>query len=232
MKIVFRLIKDNICRTNKTFICKICDVEITESKIRRYRTGVIKLFSPVVHIWYFKNIPSYLAILLNEKVYNLEKIIYFDAGIRTNKPILSIKEEWGYYRWYYNATHKEKNVEKENKEKLIFGGEAIQELLKKIKLKKILEEIKTNIKILNKKSLKLGKNNLNITNNRKKQIRRLRLINNFIKDKNKPEWMIIQCLPVLPPDLRPIMITEGGVRYVTKFLYKKYNLYFNKTGKF
>lgn len=177
---------------------------------------------------YFKNKPSYLSILLNEKQENLEQIIYFTAGIKTKKTVRSIREDWTYPQWYYA-----KNATKEERErydpildlKLLYGGEAIEEALYKLKLHKTSLKIITEIKILNAKIQNLEKKleyaELSIEEEekelrirfweRKIYIRRLRLINNFIKNKTKPKWLVIKYLPVLPPDLRPIMITEGGL---------------------
>nr|UXD06228.1 RNA polymerase beta' subunit [Eutreptia sp. CCAC 1914B] len=200
--------KNSFDRTNKIIICQRCKVEIIKSRIRRYRLGFIKLQTPIVHIWYIKNIPSYISILLDEKAQNLEKILYFQAYIKLENNIKHNKTNWNYYKWYYS---KSLTMNLKNKEKFKFssGAEAIQELLIKLDIKKIADQISNEITLFDQNVKSTQKKTY--LNTKKKQIRKLRLINYLIKEKNKPEWMVLNYLPVLPPDLRPMLITKGGL---------------------
>lgn len=207
-------------RTNRILVCPRCKVEIIKSSVRRYRLGFIKLQTPIVHIWYIKNIPSYISILLDEKAQNLEKIIYFQAYIKIKNNIKYSKKNWNYYKWYYSKSLvMDSKISKENF-KFSSGAEAIQELLKKLNLKKKAKQISDEIKIFDENTQSREKKTYLIT--KKKQIRKLRIINYFIKEKNKPEWMVLNYLPILPPDLRPMLITKGGVRYVKIYIIEKY----------
>lgn len=190
--------------------------------------GYIRLTSPVIHPWYLSSIPNYLSILLDKKIKDIEKIIYFKAylvlNIKSNKYIKPEKNDWkNYYRWYYSQSffnHTKKNellIDHEEKNRLskmtyVFGAEAIQNLLHDLKLESITEKICEKIKDLNESDKKNSKEKKNIIQKKKKQVQRLRLINYFIQTKTKPEWMIVSYLPVLPPELRPIILMEGGVR--------------------
>lgn len=212
---------------SKYWICDKCLVEITESKIRRYRMGYIRLVSPVIHPWYLNSVPNYLSIILDKKIKDIENIIYFKAylvlNLKSKNQMKQEKNDWkNYYRWYYSQAFLNKNkkgfldkkMEKEtrlSKMTFDFGTEAIQNLLANLKLKSITKKICQKIKDLNEKNNSSEKKI--IIQKKKKQIQRLRLLNYFIQTKSKPEWMIISYLPVLPPELRPIILMEGGVRH-------------------
>lgn len=190
--------------------------------------GYIKLTAPVIHPWYLNSIPNYLSIILDKKIKDIEKIVYFKAylvlNIKLNKYIKPEKNDWkNYYRWYYsqsffNQTKKKGlSIKEEEKNKLskmtyVFGAEAIQNLLHDLKLNSITEKISEKIKDLDESEKKSLKEKKNLLQKKKKQVQRLRLLNYFIQTKTKPEWMVISYLPVLPPELRPIILMEGGVR--------------------
>lgn len=163
-------------RKNLVF-CSYCQVEVTESKIRRYKLGFLELVLPVMHILYLK----YVSILLDVKLADIKKIIYF-------KSFLSLQDEFL------------ENLELNS----FFGAEALFKILKEINLGMIAFQLSESAFYL---SSGQSLNNFQVKKN--KVIRRLRLINHFLKMKIKPEWMIISSLPVLPPDLRPIILLEN-----------------------
>lgn len=210
---MFRLIyKTNFkCRTNKIIRCQDCKVEVIPSKVRRYRLGFIKLHTPIVHIWYFR-IPNYIALLLDNKIKDLEKIIYLRSYVKLKKKSKFTKMNWICHKWYHNKSLIDA-LKNNPGFTYITGAEGIQEMLIDLDLNKISNEIINRIKLFD-KSPELRAVTRNYESVRKRLIRRFRIINHFIKEKNKPEWMILNYLPVLPPDLRPILMTKGGVRRV------------------
>ena len=197
---IFGPIKDWECNCGKYKrlrhqgkVCERCGVEVTSSSVRRERLGHIELAVPVSHIWYFKGIPSRIGLLLDISPRRLEEVLYFvkyiviDPGETPLKPgqILSEKE----YRDFYDR-YEDDFVAK-------MGAEAIKELLSKVDLQKLLEELKVNI--------------VNFTGQKKvKAIRRFDIVKAFLKSNNKPEWMILDVIPVIPPDLRPMVQLDAG----------------------
>nr|YP_009145447.1 RNA polymerase beta' subunit [Monomorphina parapyrum]AKL78920.1 RNA polymerase beta' subunit [Monomorphina parapyrum] len=182
---------------NKIIICPKCNVEITESKVRNYRMGYIKLASRVTHIWYLKNIPSYISTILNKSVKETNKIAY-------NK---------SYILYKYNK----------KKQEWITGGEAINSLLNKIKLEKTFDKIISKIRTL-KTNLKLNESEKETLEKKRKMYQnRLKLINYFIQTKSLPNWMTIKYLPILPPNLRPIVKLQDNTIITTdlNFFYSK-----------
>nr|YP_009389109.1 RNA polymerase beta' subunit [Euglena archaeoplastidiata]AKR17882.1 RNA polymerase beta' subunit [Euglena archaeoplastidiata] len=184
---------------NKITICQKCNVEITESKIRNYRIGYIKLASPVVHLWYLRNTPNYISIIINKSISETNKII-------SNKSFINIKDKY-------------------NKKNSLTGAEAINELLKRINLKETFESFKlTNeMEILRNKIIFSETEELNFEKKIKIYKNRLKLINSFIQSKSLPKWMTIKYLPVLPPNLRPIVKLHDNTIITTdlNFLYSK-----------
>ena len=185
----------------KGIVCDRCGVEVTKAKVRRERMGHIELAAPVAHIWYFKGIPSRIALVLDISPRNLEKVIYFASYIVTDKgtsglekcQILNEKE-------YHEA--EEKYGRKSFTAKL--GAEAIEELLKEVDLDKLTESIKKDLeKASEQKKAKL--------------IKRLDTVESFKLSGNRPEWMVMNVVPVIPPDLRPMVQLDGG-RFATSDL--------------
>lgn len=187
-------------KSKEVVICERCGVEITESRIRRHRMGYIELISPTTHVWYLKGIPSYISLILKERLRKLEEIIYFCKPLDDEDR----KEEFFY----------QQNVENQ-----IVGAEVIKNLLEKIDLNKDL--------ILNRLTLSLRDNNFYKNKDerypepREKLIRRIRLIENFLATRSKPSWMVLDVIPVLPPGLRPMVQLEGG-RFATSDLNELY----------
>ena len=185
----------------KGIVCDKCGVEVTKSKVRRERMGHIELAAPVAHIWYFKGIPSRIALMLDISPRNLEKVIYFASYIVTDKgtsglekcQILTEKE-------YHEA--EEKYGRKSFKAEM--GAEAIRKLLEEIDLAKLTAQIEKEIE--------------NASEQRKaKLIKRLDTVEAFLQSGNRPEWMVMNVVPVIPPDLRPMVQLDGG-RFATSDL--------------
>ena len=198
----------------KGIVCDRCGVEVTKSKVRRERMGHIELAAPVAHIWYFKGIPSRIALMLDISPRNLEKVIYFAAYIVTDKgtsglekcQILTEKE-------YHEA--EEKYGKKSFKAEM--GAEAIRKLLEEIDLKKLTEQIEKDIE--------------NASEQRKaKLIKRLDTVEAFYQSGNRPEWMVMNVIPVIPPDLRPMVQLDGG-RFATSDLNDLYRRVINRNNR-
>ncbi len=198
----------------KGIICDRCGVEVTKSKVRRERMGHIELAAPVAHIWYFKGIPSRIALMLDVSPRNLEKIIYFASYIVTDKgtsgltkcQVLTEKE-------YVEA------IEKYGKGsfKAEMGAEALEKLLKEIDLEKLSNSLKKEIeKASEQKKLKIAK--------------RLDTIESFRLSGNRPEWMIMNVVPVIPPELRPMVQLDGG-RFATSDLNDLYRRVINRNNR-
>ena len=198
----------------KGIICDRCGVEVTKSKVRRERMGHIELAAPVAHIWYFKGIPSRIALVLDISPRNLEKVIYFASYIVTDKgtsgltkcQILTEKE-------YVEA------VEKYGKGsfKAEMGAEALEKLLKEVDLEKLSSQIKKELeKASEQKKIKLSK--------------RLDTVESFRLSGNRPEWMIMNVVPVIPPELRPMVQLDGG-RFATSDLNDLYRRVINRNNR-
>ncbi len=199
---------------NKGVICDRCGVEVTRSKVRRERMGHIELCAPVTHIWYFRGIPSRIGIILDISPKELEKIIYFASYIVTDpgnsplgyKQILTESE----YR-----SHKSKEYGKDFTAKI--GAEAILDLLKQIDLQAEFDELK---KIV-----------ADATGQKKvKSVRKLEIVEAFLTSGNKPEDMVLTVVPVIPPDLRPMVTLDGG-RYATSDMNDLYRRVINRNNR-
>ena len=198
----------------KGIICDRCGVEITKSSVRRERMGHIELACPIAHIWFFKGVPNKMALLLGVSPKALERVIYFAAYIVTESDIPQIKERdilnEGEYLEALNEYGK-------NAFKAKSGAEGVQEILKKIDLNKELKEIKKELK-----NAPVGK--------KVKLIKRLDVVESFVESNNKPEWMIRTVLPVIPPDLRPMVPIDGG-RFATADLNDLYRRVINRNNR-
>ena len=198
----------------KGIVCDRCGVEVTKAKVRRERMGHIELAAPVAHIWYFKGIPSRIALLLDISPRELEKVIYFASYIVTDKgtsgllkcQIINEKE-------YHEA------VEKYGRGsfKAEMGAEAIRKLLTEIDIEKLSEKLKKElVKASEQKKAKIAK--------------RLDTVESFRLSGNKPEWMIMNVVPVLPPELRPMVQLDGG-RFATSDLNDLYRRVINRNNR-
>ena len=197
----------------KNIVCDRCGVEVTRSKVRRERMGHIELATPVSHIWFFKGVPSRMGLVLDMSPRDLEEVLYFvsyvviDKGNAPleNKQTLSEKEYRAYYEKYGTGF------------KVGMGAEAIKELLKKVDLKNDIDEIE--------KELESAQGQ-----KRTRLLKRLDVLDAFYKSGNKPEWMIMDCIPVIPPELRPMIQLDGG-RFATSDLNDLYRRVINRNNR-
>ena len=218
---IFGPVKDYECLCGKYkrlkhrgVICEKCGVEVTLSKVRRERMGHIELASPVAHIWYLRSLPSRIGLILDMTLREIEKALYFEAYIVIDGGLTPLEKGQLLTEEAYQQAQQEYGTDL----KVGMGAEAIMELLQEIELKKLFEDLKD--EIANTKSQAKNKRN----------IKRLKLIESFIKSGNKPEWMILSVLPVLPPDLRPLVPLEGG-RFATSDLNDLYRRVINRNNR-
>ena len=198
---------------NKGKVCDRCGVEVTRSKVRRERMGHIELAAPVSHVWYFKGIPSRMGLVLDMSPRALEEIIYFasyvviDAGDTTlmKKQLLSERE------------YREKRMEFGTRFHAAMGAEAVQELLNNVDLEAEIAELKEELKTAQGQK-------------RTRAIRRLDILDAFRESGNKPGWMVMDVIPVIPPDLRPMVQLEGG-RFATSDLNDLYRRVINRNNR-
>ncbi|NLI92004.1 MAG: DNA-directed RNA polymerase subunit beta' [Peptococcaceae bacterium] len=197
----------------KGIICDRCGVEVTRSKVRRERMGHIELAAPVSHIWYFKGIPSRMGLLLDMSPRSLEKVLYFVAYIVIEPGDTSLMKK----QLLTETEYREAREKYGNAFKAEMGAEAIKELLKEIDLDKLNEELRTELK--------------EVSGQRKiRAIRRLEVVEAFKKSGNNPEWMILDSIPVIPPELRPMVQLDGG-RFATSDLNDLYRRVINRNNR-
>ena len=199
---------------HKGIVCDRCGVEVTRSRVRRERMGHIELAAPVSHIWYFKGIPTRMGLLLDMTPRMLEKVLYFaayvviDPGTRTElqkKQILSEKE------------YREFSEKYGDRFRAGMGAEAIKELLQEIDLEEMSKELKLDLEgATGQKKVRL--------------LKRLEVVESFRLSGNKPEWMILDVIPVIPPDLRPMVQLDGG-RFATSDLNDLYRRVINRNNR-
>ena len=219
---IFGPVKDYECLCGKYkrmkfrgIICEKCGVEVTLSKVRRDRMGHIELAAPVSHIWFMKSLPSRIATLLDMTIKNLEKVLYFEQFIVVEPGLTDLKkgeiiseEQFIDYQDEYG----------EDSFSAAIGAEAIEQMLLSIDLESDYNQLKIDL-TETKSELKKTK----IT-------KRLKLIESFILSKNKPEWMILRVLPVIPPELRPLVPLDGG-RFATSDLNDLYRRVINRNNR-
>lgn len=219
---IFGPIKDYECLCGKYkrmkyrgVICEKCGVEVTLSKVRRDRMGHIELASPVAHIWLTKSLPSRLALIVDMALKDIEKVLYFesfvviDPGMTALKPkqLLTEQEYWDAQDQFGEDTFK-----------VGIGAEALKELLRAIDLEAERKTLRSD--------LLGGASEVR----RKKIVKRLQLVESFIASKTKPEWMVLDVVPVIPPDLRPLVPLDGG-RFATSDLNDLYRRVINRNNR-
>lgn len=218
---IFGPIKDYECLCGKYkrlkhrgVVCEKCGVEVTQTKVRRERMGHIELASPTAHIWFLKSLPSRIGLLLDMSLRDIERVLYFESYVVIEGGMTDLECGQILTEEEYLDALEEFGDEFEAK----MGAEAIQILLKNINLKsegdnlrEILEESNSETK-------------------RKKITKRIKLIESFIYSENKPEWMVLNVLPVLPPDLRPLVPLDGG-RFATSDLNDLYRRVINRNNR-
>lgn len=195
-------------------ICEKCGVEVTQSKVRRNRMGHIELAAPTAHIWFLKSLPSKISLLLNMPLKDIEKILYFESYIVLEPGLTNLEKKQILTEEEYLNAFQEFGDEFIAK----MGAEAIQLLLKEIDLSEQHEKLHTTLQEAQ-----------SITK-KKKIIKRIKIIESFIVSKNKPEWMILTILPILPPDLRPLVPLDGG-RFATSDLNDLYRRVINRNNR-
>jgi DNA-directed RNA polymerase subunit beta' len=219
---IFGPIKDYECLCGKYkrmkykgIVCEKCGVEVTSSKVRRSRMGHVELAAPVVHIWFMRSLPSKISMLLDMTIKNLEKVLYFDNYIVVDPGITAFsKGELLTDEEYYEAIAEEGDEAFE----AMIGAEAIQRLLSDINLEREREDLREELATAASE------------NRRKKVVKRLKLIEDFINSGNRPEWMVLNVLPVMPPDLRPLVMLDGG-RFATSDLNELYRRVINRNNR-
>ena len=196
-------------------ICDKCGVEVTLSKVRRERLGHIELASPCSHVWFFKGLPSRIGYLLDISMRDLERILYFEGYV-----VVDAGEVPGIREREMLPEEKYREVQKDyaGQFRAVMGAEAIKELLKRVEIEKLSTELREKMKT----DASLQK--------RIKYAKRLRVVESFRKSGNKPEWMILDVIPVLPPELRPLVPLDGG-RFATSDLNDLYRRVINRNNR-
>ncbi|MBO5147698.1 MAG: DNA-directed RNA polymerase subunit beta' [Clostridia bacterium] len=229
---IFGPTKDGECHCGKYkknryrgIVCDKCGVEVTSSKVRRTRMGHIELAAPVSHIWFFRGIPSRMGLILDMPPRSLEKVLYFAAYIVTDpgttaleyKQVLSEREyrdaitEYGYQAFTAQM-----------------GAEAIQKLLAEVDLETLAAELREEVDHLT--EVEKEKGGQTISQKKMRLIKRLEVVEAFRQSHNKPEWMVLSVIPVIPPDLRPMVQLEGG-RFATSDLNDLYRRVINRNNR-
>ncbi|MEX6509143.1 DNA-directed RNA polymerase subunit beta' [Jiella sp. M17.18] len=219
---IFGPIKDYECLCGKYkrmkykgIICEKCGVEVTLSRVRRERMGHIELAAPVAHIWFLKSLPSRIGTLLDMTLKDIERVLYFENYIVTEPGLTSLKEHQLLSEEEYMIAIDEFG---EDSFTALIGAEAIQELLSSMDLETIAgslrEELATTTSELKTKKL----------------MKRLKIVENFLESGNRPEWMIMTVVPVIPPDLRPLVPLDGG-RFATSDLNDLYRRVINRNNR-
>ena len=193
--------------------CPDCGVEITESKVRRERMGHIKLAAPVVHTWYLRNTPSRIATLLDIKSKDLEEVVYLASYIVIDKGDTDLH----YKQILSEAKYTEKHIEYGNRFKALTGAEAVKVLLQRLDLEEEAYKLRKALPGASKQK-------------RDKYLKRLEVVEAFKKSDNKPEWMVMDALPVIPPELRPMVQLDGG-RFATTDLNDLYRRILNRNNR-
>src|SRR5216110_3004489 len=196
-------------------VCDKCGVEVTRARVRRERMGHIELASPVSHVWFFKGLPSRIGQLLDMSLRELEKILYFEEYVVLDSKIPSAKKK------DLLAVDKARKLHEEHGAdalKLGMGAEAIRELLRDMDLDSLARDLRAQM---------LGETSVQ---KRKKIVKRLKVIEAFLKSGNQPEWMILEVIPVIPPELRPLVPLDGG-RFATSDLNDLYRRVINRNNR-
>ncbi len=218
---IFGPVKDYECNCGKYkrmkhrgIICEKCGVEVISSRVRRERMGHITLASPVAHIWFLKSLPSRIGTMLDMTLKDLEKVLYCEAYVVTDPGSTELVEG----EIITEARYQKMKAEYGNKFVAGIGGEVVRDMLRKIDLDELAKKLR--------KSVVATKSEAT----RKKISRRLKLIESLIKSGNKADWMMLDVIPVLPPDLRPLVPLDGG-RFATSDLNDLYRRVINRNNR-
>ncbi|MCL1078555.1 DNA-directed RNA polymerase subunit beta' [Parashewanella spongiae] len=218
---IFGPVKDYECLCGKYkrlkhrgVICEKCGVEVTQTKVRRERMGHIELASPVAHIWFLKSLPSRIGLMMDMTLRDIERVLYFESYVVTEAGMTTLEQGQMLTEEAYLDSLEEFGDEFEAK----MGAEAVLDLLRAIDVEKEIEMMREELPSINSET------------RRKKVTKRLKLLEAFHTSGNKPEWMILKVLPVLPPDLRPLVPLDGG-RFATSDLNDLYRRVINRNNR-
>jgi DNA-directed RNA polymerase subunit beta' len=195
-------------------ICDKCGVEVTQAKVRRERLGHIQLATPVSHVWFFKGLPSRIGHLLDLSLRDLERILYFEAYVVIDAGETDLKDKQLLTEEQYRQERERWGV----KFKAQMGAEAIKEMLRRVNVERLAEEMREKMRHETSAQKKL------------KYAKRLKVVDAFRRSTNKPEWMILDVVPVIPPELRPLVPLDGG-RFATSDLNDLYRRVINRNNR-
>ena len=198
---------------HKGIVCDLCGVEVTKAKVRRERMGHIELAAPVSHIWYFKGIPSRIGLMLDITPRNLEKVLYFASYIVVDPGDTPLEKK----QILDEKTYAEYRERYEDDFKAGMGAEAVKALLADVDLDALANELREEL-------------NSNSGQKRAKALKRLEVVEAFRQSGNKPEWMILDVVPVIPPEIRPMVQLDGG-RFATSDLNDLYRRVINRNNR-
>src|SRR5213075_1015061 len=202
-------------------VCDKCGVEVTRARVRRERMGHIELASPVSHVWFFKGLPSRIGQLLDMSLRELEKILYFEEYVVLESTIEAVNKVPGIKKKDLVSVDKVRKLQEEHGPsalKVGMGAEAIRELLRDMDLDSLARDLRAQM---------LGETSVQ---KRKKIVKRLKVIEAFLKSGNQPDWMILEVVPVIPPELRPLVPLDGG-RFATSDLNDLYRRVINRNNR-
>jgi DNA-directed RNA polymerase subunit beta' len=203
----------------KGMICDRCGVKVTHSRVRRKRMGHIELAAPVVHIWFFKAMPSRLGTLLDMKTTSLEKIIYFQDYVVIEPGETPLKERQLLTEEQYREAREKYGETFEAN----MGAEAIKKLLEKLNLVELSKKLRDELTALNQKEKPSKQKQRDL-------VKRLKVVESLRDSANKPEWMVLECIPVIPPDLRPLVLLDSG-NFATSDLNDLYRRIINRNNR-
>ncbi len=195
-------------------ICDKCGVEVTQAKVRRERLGHITLATPVSHVWFFKGLPSRIGHLLDISLRDLERILYFEGYVVIDPGETELKQNQLLNEEQFRKAREDHGT----KFRAQMGAEAIKELLKRVNIEKLAEELRIKMRTENSVQKKL------------KYAKRLKVVDSFRKSNNQPNWMILDVIPVIPPELRPLVPLDGG-RFATSDLNDLYRRVINRNNR-
>ncbi|MBE1236304.1 DNA-directed RNA polymerase subunit beta' [Phaeovibrio sulfidiphilus] len=219
---IFGPIKDYECLCGKYkrmkyrgVVCEKCGVEVTLSKVRRERMGHIELAAPVAHIWFMKSLPSRIGLLLDMTLKDLERVLYFENYVVTEPGLTELK-----YRDLLSEDQFQRAQEEYGQDAFSagIGAEAIRDMLMNLELESLKEEMKADLRETNSEA------------KRKKLVKRLKIVDAFLESGCRPEWMILEVIPVIPPELRPLVPLDGG-RFATSDLNDLYRRVINRNNR-
>ncbi len=195
-------------------ICDKCGVEVTQSKVRRERMGHIELACPVSHVWFFKGLPSRMGHLLDMSMRDMERVLYYEAYVIIDPGPTEMKER----ELIGEERYRELRAEFGDSFLAMMGGEGVKELLKRLEVATLAVDLRAKMKVETSKQ------------NRAKLAKRLKVVEAFLKSGNEPEWMILDVIPVIPPELRPLVPLDGG-RFATSDLNDLYRRVINRNNR-